>query len=83
MINPRSLKGEYWAEYNYITDFTSGRPEIHFTRTRVLKLKGINGGRYMFEIFPTKLWVLYSDAEVRQRYQRGMLLPLIIEGGKA
>ncbi len=82
MIN-NQLDAEWWAEYEYVTDFSTAPPKIRYTRTAVLRFKGINGGRFMFEIYPTKLWKLYGEKEVAQRHQRGMLLPLVIKGGKA
>ncbi len=77
------IDGSWWAEY-LVEDLWEGPVYCGRTwkRKRVLKLVGINGGRFMFSVFPTKLWVLLSAEEVRRRYQEGTFKEIVIQGGK-
>ncbi len=77
------IDGSYWAEYAWQDYWEEGvYCGQRWRRIRVLKLVGINDGRFMFSVFPSKLWVLWSGEEVKRRYHEGTIKALVIHGGK-
>jgi hypothetical protein len=79
-----NLDATFWAEYQWVPAWNDGvTPHPRWMRTRVLKFVGINNDRFMFTVYPGKLWLLLTSAEVQSRYQQGILRALVIKGGKS
>lgn len=81
MIDPKTLQGTWWAQYDFVP--TPESPWFgRWTRLRVLKLSGIQDDRFLFTIYPRKHWCLMSAKEVKELHDRGYLKPMVITGGK-
>jgi hypothetical protein len=78
-----SIDAEWWAEYAWVNSWVDGFPQGRWMRTRVLRFVGVNDGRFMFTVYPSKYWLLLSEQEVKTRYQQGTLKEFVIKGGRS
>jgi hypothetical protein len=81
VIDPKTMQGTWWAQYDFVP--TAEKPWVgQWMRIRVLKLAAIQDDRFLFSIYPSKLWCLMSGREAKELYDRGYLKPMVITGGK-